>query len=77
MGKPRSERPDLATVASRDPEVHGGDLVFASARVPVDTLIDNLEGGESVDQCQEDFPTVERGQAQGFVEMQQVPGPRS
>lgn len=69
MGKPRSKRPDLALVVSRDPEVHSGDLVFASTRVPVDTLIDYLKGGESIDQFLEDFPTVERWQVEAFLEL--------
>jgi len=69
MGKPRSKRLDLALVISRDPEVHSGDLVFASTRVPVDTLIDYLKGGESVDQFLEDFPTVERWQVEAFLDL--------
>lgn len=67
MGKPRSEHPDLAQVVSRDREVHSGDLVFAGTRVPVDTLIDYLEGGDSVEQFLEDFPTVERWQVEAFL----------
>jgi uncharacterized protein (DUF433 family) len=69
MGKPRSKRPDLARVVSRDPEVHSGDLVFASTRVPVDTLIEYLKGGESIDQFLEDFPTVERWQVEAFLDL--------
>ena len=36
-------------VVSRDPEVHSGDLVFAGTRVPVDSLIDALKAGQSID----------------------------
>ena len=36
---------ELAQVVSRDPEVHSGDLVFASIRVPAETLVDYLTGG--------------------------------
>lgn len=67
MAKPTSKAPDLAVGVSRDPEVHGGDLVFASTRVPVDTLIDYLEGGDSVEQFLDDFPTVERWQVEAFL----------
>jgi uncharacterized protein (DUF433 family) len=67
MGKPRSRHPELTQVVSRDPEVHSGDLVFAGTRVPVDTLIDYLKGGEAIDQFLEDFPTVERWQVEAFL----------
>jgi len=67
MAKPTSKVPDLAVGVSRHPEVHGSDLVFASTRVPVDTLIDYLEGGDSVEQFLEDFPTVERWQVEAFL----------
>ena len=36
-------------VVSRDPDVMGGKLVFANTRVPVQTLLDYLEAGESID----------------------------
>ncbi len=67
MAKPTSKAPDLAVGVSRDPEVHGGDLVFASTRVPVDTLIDYLEGGDSVEQFLVDYPTVECWQVEAFL----------
>lgn len=59
---------DLSSVVSRDPEVHSGDLVFAGTRVPVDTLIDYLKGGESIDQFLADFPTVDRWQVEAFLD---------
>jgi uncharacterized protein (DUF433 family) len=58
----------LASVVSRDPEVHSGDLVFTGTRVPVDSLIDYLKGGESVDQFLADFPTVARWQVEAFLD---------
>jgi hypothetical protein len=36
-------------LVTRDPEIVSGALVFAGTRVPVDTLIDYLKGGESID----------------------------
>lgn len=56
-------------VVSRDPEVLGGKLVFAGTRVPVQTLIDYLKAGETLDRFLEGFPTVEREQAEAYVEM--------
>lgn len=41
---------------SRDPEVLGGTPVFRGTRVPFQSLIDYLEGGQTLD----DFPTVKR-----------------
>lgn len=59
---------ELSKVVSRDPEVHSGDLVFAGTRVPVDTLIDYLKGGGSVDRFLADFPTVVRWQVEAFLD---------
>ena len=56
------------TIVSRDPEVMGGAAVFAGTRVPVQTLFDYLEGGESIDDFLEGFPTVTRRQVVGFLE---------
>jgi uncharacterized protein (DUF433 family) len=56
-------------VVSRDPEVHSGALVFAGTRVPVDTLIDYLKGGHSIDDFLDGFPSVERWQVEAFLEL--------
>ena len=47
----------------RDPEVMGGALVFVGTRVPFQTLLDYLEGGESLNAFLDDFPTVSRERA--------------
>jgi uncharacterized protein (DUF433 family) len=65
----KGSRADLGRVVSRDPDVHSGDLVFAGSRVPVDTLIDYLKGGESIEQFLADFPTVERWQVEAFLDL--------
>jgi uncharacterized protein (DUF433 family) len=44
----------------RDPEVMHGTPVFRGTRVPVKTLFDYLEGGETLDDFLEGFPTVSR-----------------
>ena len=60
---------ELARVVSRDPEIHSGDLVFAGTRVPVDTLVDYLKVGHSIDEFLEDFPTVERWQIESYLDL--------
>jgi len=52
----------------RDHEILGGTLVFAGTRVPVQTLFDYLEGGYSLQEFLDDFPTVQRDQAVGVLE---------
>jgi uncharacterized protein (DUF433 family) len=56
------------TAISRDPEVMGGTPVFAGTRVPVQTLLDYLEAGESIDDFLEGFPSVQREQVITFLE---------
>ncbi len=55
-------------VVCRDPEVMGGTPVFCGTRVPVQTLIDCLEAGESIDQFLEGFASVTRAQVFTFLE---------
>jgi uncharacterized protein (DUF433 family) len=52
----------------RDPEVMGGAPVFCGTRVPVQTLLDYLEAGDSIDQFLEGFPSVTRDQVVAFLE---------
>ncbi|HUI14331.1 MAG TPA: DUF433 domain-containing protein [Xanthobacteraceae bacterium] len=55
-------------VVSRDPDVMGGTPVFSGTRVPVQTLLDYLEAGESIDEFLEGFPSVTRDQVIAFLE---------
>ena len=57
-----------AKVVSISPEVMGGTPVFTGTRVPVQTLIDYLEGGDSIDDFLEGFPTVKREQVIELLE---------
>lgn len=50
------------------PDILGGTPVFAGTRVPVQTLLDYLEGGERIDDFLEGFPTVKREQVIAFLE---------
>jgi len=54
-------------IISRLPEVMSGAPVFAGTRVPVQTIIDYLAGGHSLEEFLDDFPTVSRDQALGLL----------
>jgi uncharacterized protein (DUF433 family) len=53
---------------SRDSDVMGGAAVFPGTRVPVQTLLDYLEAGDSIDDFLQGFPSVTRGQVILFLE---------
>jgi uncharacterized protein (DUF433 family) len=50
----------VAQAITRDPETMHGTPVFQGTRVPVQTLFDYLEGGETLEDFLEGFPTVSR-----------------
>jgi uncharacterized protein (DUF433 family) len=50
-------------IISRSPNILSGTPVFAGTRVPVQTIIDYVAGGHSLDEFLDDFPTVRRDQA--------------
>ena len=56
------------SVISCSPDVMGGTAVFAGTRVPVQTLFDYLEGGETIDEFLAGFPSVSREQVVRFLE---------
>ena len=47
-------------IIERDPDILGGTPVFRGTRVPFQTLLDYLEGGQTLNEFLEDFPTVKR-----------------
>lgn len=55
-------------VICRDSEVMGGTPVFCGTRVPVQTLLDYLEAGDSIDEFLQGFPSVTRQQVIAFLE---------
>lgn len=59
--------PDPLITAS--PERLGGTPVFAGTRVPVQTLIEYLEAGDSLDDFLKDFPSVTREHAVAVLEL--------
>jgi len=56
----RTTMVSLANITHRDPEILSGSLVFVGTRVPVRSLFDYLEGGESIDEFLSQFPSVKR-----------------
>jgi uncharacterized protein (DUF433 family) len=56
------------TVVCRNPEIMGGIAVFCGTRVPIATLLDYLEAGETIDDFLEGFPSVTREQVLAFLE---------
>jgi len=64
------ERPiaSLNPVVHSDPEILGGTPVFVGTRVPLRNLIDYLEGGQSLDEFLDDFPSVSREQVIAALE---------
>jgi len=62
----------MATVSEnviiKDPNILGGEPVFRGTRVPFQTLLDYLEGGETLDEFLEQFPGVSRENAIAALE---------
>ena len=73
LGPPRDRRPspweerqtrlDPNDAIHSDPDISGGTPVFRGTRVPVRSLFDYLEGGDSLDEFLKQFPSVSKEQA--------------
>jgi uncharacterized protein (DUF433 family) len=59
---------DPKEIVHTDPEILGGTPVFVGTRVPVDALIDFLEGGDTIEDFLENYPGVSREQVVAFLE---------
>ena len=68
---PYDEAPAMNTqpVVHSDPGILGGTPVFVGTRVPVKSLYDYLEAGDSLDEFLNDFPSVSRDQAVAALEL--------
>jgi len=62
------ETEELKGIIHSNPEIMGGTPVFVGTRVPLQNLIDYLEGDESIEDFLEAFPTVKREQAIAVIE---------
>ena len=58
----------LREIIHSDPDILSGTPVFIGTRVPVRILLDYLEGGESLEEFLENYPSVSRQQAVAFIE---------
>lgn len=52
-----------------DPEIMSGAPVFKGTRVMIKTLFDYLEGGHTLEDFLEGFPSVSKGQALSILEL--------
>jgi uncharacterized protein (DUF433 family) len=57
---------DIITV---NPEILGSQPVFKGTRVPVESLFDYLESGETLDSFLDNFPSVTRVKAMAVIEI--------
>ena len=65
-------------IISQDPEIKSGVPVFSATRVPARFLLNYLVGGKPLNEFLEDYPTVNREQAAGLLELafEKAIGPR-
>jgi uncharacterized protein (DUF433 family) len=59
---------ELKGIIHSIPGIMGGTPVFVGTRVPLQNLIDSLEGGESIEDFMDGFPTVKREQVIAVIE---------
>jgi len=59
----------FSTIVHSDPDILGGTPVFVGTRVPIQSLFDYLEGGETLDEFLHQFPSVGREQAVATLEL--------
>ena len=61
--------PSVTDIVHSDPEILGGTPVFAGTRVPIETLFEYLESGETLDEFLQQFPSVSRDRALVALEL--------
>ena len=59
---------DLSSIVHSHPEIVSGEPVFVGTRVPARNLVEWLEGGHTLDEFLNNFPSVTRDQAVAFLE---------
>jgi uncharacterized protein (DUF433 family) len=59
----------LGQIIVKDGDILGGTPVFRGTRVPFQALLDYLEGGQTLDEFLDDFPTVSRETAVAALEL--------
>jgi uncharacterized protein (DUF433 family) len=58
----------MSNVVAQDPQILGGEPVFKGTRVPVKSLFDHLEAGDSIEVFLDGFPSVKREQVIALLE---------
>jgi uncharacterized protein (DUF433 family) len=58
----------MEKIVSISPDVMGGVAVFTGTRVPIQTLVDYLKSGHTIDDFLEGFPTVSKRQVTEFLD---------
>jgi uncharacterized protein (DUF433 family) len=58
----------MSKVVHQDPEILGGEPVFRGTRVPVTSLFEHLEAGDSIEVFLDGFPSVTREQVITLLE---------
>jgi uncharacterized protein (DUF433 family) len=61
-------RARFARIVSQNPQILGGEPVFTGTRVPVKSLFDHLEAGDSIEDFLDGFPSVKREQVIAVIE---------
>ena len=59
----------LGGIVHRDPEILSGTPVFLGTRVPIRSLFDYIEAGDTLDEFLRQFPSVRREQAIGLLDL--------
>ena len=59
----------ISQLITCDPEIVSGTPVFAGTRVPAKSLLNWLKGGYTLDEFLENFPSVERKQAEALIDL--------
>jgi uncharacterized protein (DUF433 family) len=62
----------VSNIVAKDPEILGGEPVFKGTRVPVKSLFDHLEAGDSIEVFLDGFPSVKREQVIALLEEAKV-----
>jgi uncharacterized protein (DUF433 family) len=62
----------MSSVVSVSKEIMGGTPVFTGTRVPIQTLIDYLKAGDTIDDFLDGFPTVSREQVVEFLQQAEL-----
>jgi uncharacterized protein (DUF433 family) len=57
----------MGKLIDSDPEIMGGTVVFAGTRVPLQTLLDYIEDGETIEDFLDGFPSVKKEQVIEFL----------